>query len=146
METIHGVPPMSTLKKFDVRKYSSFKEIEHLFNVKKEDYKDFEDYFADLMDNGFKLLSKETCFLTRHQEVVNRGSLDNEQVVKFVFGYPTKYALYSRMDGKFINFKNIDEQKKIFPILNKINNVLNSIGKEIYYNTPNDLIIIVKNI
>jgi len=114
----------------------------------KEDYKDFEDYFADLMDNGFKLLSKETCFLTRHQEVVNRGSLDNEQVVKFVFGYDHRINLtmYNLGDGKFINFKNIDEQKKIFPILNKINNVLNSIGKEIYYNTPNDLIIIVKNI
>jgi hypothetical protein len=143
IETIHGTPPMSILKSFDVKKFKTFKEIKKLFDVKKEDFKDFEDYFADLTDNGFKLISKEVCFLTIRGEVVNRSSFDNEQVIKFVFQMSDKH-LISRIGG--IKFKSIDEQKRIFPILNKINNVLNIIGKQIYYNTPNNLIVIVKNI
>jgi hypothetical protein len=143
IETIHGSPPMSILKSFDVKKFKTFKEIKKLFDVKKEDFKDFEDYFADLTDNGFKLISKEVCFLTIRGEVVNRSSFDNEQVIKFVFQMSDKH-LISRIGG--IKFKSIDEQKRIFPILNKINNVLNIIGKQIYYNTPNNLIVIVKNI
>ena len=144
IETIHGTPPMSVLKSFDVKKFKTFKEIKKLFDVKKEDFKDFEDYFADLTDNGFKLISKEVCFLTIRGEVVNSSSFDNEQVIKFVFEMSDKY-LISRPGGG-IKFKSIDEQKRIFSILNKINNVLNLIGKEIYYNTPNNLIVIVKNI
>ena len=144
IETIHGTPPMSVLKSFDVKKFKTFKEIKKLFDVKKEDFKDFEDYFADLTDNGFKLISKEVCFLTIRGEGVNSSSFDNEQVIKFVFEMSDKY-LISRPGGG-IKFKSIDEQKRIFSILNKINNVLNLIGKEIYYNTPNNLIVIVKNI
>lgn len=149
LSSIHGTPTMEILKKFDIKKFSTFKEIEKLFNIeKKEIEENFEDYFADLIDNGFTLINKEVMFLSQYNEIVKRGSLDDEQIVKFTFR-PIKIdknKIFSKENNHYDYFNDIDTHDKIYPVLKKINKVLNTLGKKLYYSTSNNLIVIIKNL
>lgn len=147
IETIHGTPPMSILKSFDVKKFKTFKEIGKLFNIEKKEIEDnFVDYFADLIDNGFNLVSQEVLFLNRYNEIVERGNLKSEQIIKLVFKLTDENKIFSRKNGKLHFYNDINLYDKVYPVLKKVNKVLNASGKKLYYSTSNYLIIIVKNI